>query len=187
MGDNMTGRCPYCSGEKERTVKVPGCKPAGKSPVRPFAPETLRESIKKVTHNYRSMAGKKPTTASEKKQLGLLAGKLAEPFGRGKAAEQSRHLAIDWLFSGKTSANDLDMAEISACLYWLLGERGDDGKYPYKPHAVEELKAIVAAQMEAAGQLSLDAGDEPGADNPHAMPQGLEDGEPEPVAESMPF
>ena len=129
--------------------KTPQKKTNG-TPQRPWSAEYLRRVMR---HNV----GQKADWTGEpnKKQVGLLAGKLDEALGANQDSEVNRHEFLGWI-TGERSLTKLGIAWIATLLDWLLDEKDEaTGDYPFKAHAVKEANAVLRQAMIDQGQQEM--------------------------------
>lgn len=116
---------------------------------RPYPPAKVRAGLEaRISRAKRAQRTGRASPA----QTGLLAGKLEECFAGAGDANLKRHSVTGWLI-GKTSTNEITLAEASAMIDWLLDKDADEGTFDLHPAAPAEAAAILReAQLETGQQ-----------------------------------
>ena len=149
-----------------REIKEPEPTTNGKPTLglRPWKPEELRAALR---HN---VGQKKLTGEPNKRQVGLLAGKLEEALGANQYSQVNRYTFTEWI-TGERSLTKVGIAWVATMLDWLLDDKDEaTGDYPFKAHAREEANLVLRQAMLDQGQQEL-----PGAQF-NAAPQEQLDG-----------
>jgi len=125
-----------------------------KMPERPLKPAQLKEVMEYNVSKKADWTGE-----PNKKQVGLLAGKLEEALGANQDSRVNRYTFTEWM-TGERSLTKVGIAWVATLLDWLLGEKDETGDYPFKDHAVKEANAVLRKAMLDQGQQEMPLDDE---------------------------
>jgi len=142
------------TGEAEETGHIIVNGKWTKMPERPLKPAQLKEVMEYNVSKKADWTGE-----PNKKQVGLLAGKLEEALGANQDSRVNRYTFTEWM-TGERSLTKVGIAWVATLLDWLLGEKDETGDYPFKDHAVKEANAVLRKAMLDQGQQEMPLDDE---------------------------
>lgn len=119
-------------------------------PGRPYAPEALREMIRKNA-GIKQRNGKSATQA----QVGLTASSLEMCFAGADNSEQLRHCVQEYLI-GTPHLSEANDSSVLALLDWLKPTRDEGSHYAPDPMAAREAGLVAREFLKDAGQAELD-------------------------------